>query len=97
MMVQPMLEPIVQSFQSLSTLTKNAPWEAYKRPYVRDLAYVLACPNVLTEWLDVTPNQNTHAISVHSADFWQTQFEAYQQRLKELETPMTIRRSPAIY
>ena len=63
-----------------------APWEAYKRPYVRDLAYVLACPNVLTQWLDVTPNQNTHAISVHSAYFWQQQFEAYQKRLKELDT-----------
>ena len=63
-----------------------APWEAYKRPYVRDLAYVLACPNVLTQWLDVTPNQNTHPISVHSASFWQMQFEVYEQRLKELDT-----------
>ena len=86
MTVQPMLEPIAQSFQSLSTLTKNAPWEVYKRPYVRDLAYVLACPNVLTEWLDFTPNQNTHAISVHSASFWQMQFEVYEQRLKELDS-----------
>ena len=63
-----------------------APWEAYKRPYVRDLAYVLACPNVLTQWLDVTPNQNTHPISVHSASFWQMQFEVYEHRLKELDS-----------
>ena len=62
-----------------------APWEAYKRPYVRDLAYVLACPNVLTEWLDFALPQNTHAISVHSTSFWKMQFEAYQQRLKELD------------
>ena len=73
--------------QPLSTyLTNNAPWEAYRRPYVRDLAYVLACPNVLTKWLDVAPHQNTHAIFVHSASFWQQQFAAYQQRLTELDS-----------
>ena len=63
-----------------------APWEAYRRPYVRDLAYVLACPNVLTKWLDFAPHQNTHPISVHNAAFWQMQFEAYKQRLEELDT-----------
>lgn len=79
-----MSEPIAQP---LSThLIDAAPWEVYRRPYVRDLAYVLACPNVLTEWLDFAPHQNTHTISVHSASFWQAQFAAYQQRLKELDT-----------
>ena len=66
-------------------LDKYAPWEVYQRPYVRDLAYVLACPNVLTEWIDFAPHQNTHTVAVHSAEFWQEQFEAYQQRLKELD------------
>ncbi|WP_201592651.1 DUF1853 family protein [Psychrobacter fozii] len=64
----------------------NAPWERYRRPYVRDLAYALACPNVLTQWIDFAPHENTHAISVHSASFWQAQFEAYEQRLTELDT-----------
>ena len=68
------------------TLATHAPWETYRRPYVRDLAYVLACPNVLTEWLDVAPHQNTHTVSVHSPNFWRQQFEAYQQRLKDLDT-----------
>lgn len=68
------------------TLANDAPWDAFQRPFVRDLAYVLACPNVLTKWLDFAPHQNTHAISVHSADFWQTQFEAYKLRLKELDS-----------
>ena len=68
------------------TLATHAPWETYRRPYVRDLAYVLGCPNVLTEWLDVAPHQNTHTVSVHSANFWRQQFEAYQQRLEELDT-----------
>ena len=67
-------------------LIDDAPWEAYQRPYVRDLAYVLACPNVLTEWLDFAPHQNTHAIAVHSASFWQAQFAAYQQRLEKLDS-----------
>ena len=77
----PAAYPITQIISS-----KPAPWEAYKRPYVRDLAYVLACPNLLTEWLDVAPRQNTNAISVHSASFWQQQFKRYQQRLKELDS-----------
>ena len=71
---------------TLATHANYAPWEAYQRPFVRDLAYVLACPNVLTTWLDFAPHQTTHTIFVHSASFWQQQFEAYQQRLKELDT-----------
>ena len=67
-------------------LIVNSPWERYRRPYVRDLAYVLACPNVLTQWLDFAPHQSTHTVAVHSAQFWQTQFEAYEQRLTELDT-----------
>ena len=78
-----MIEPTTQPSP---TLINNAPWEEYQRPYVRDLAYVLACPNVLTKWLDVAPHQNIHTVSVHSANFWRQQFEAYQQRLKELDS-----------
>ncbi|WP_201566323.1 DUF1853 family protein [Psychrobacter immobilis] len=77
-----MSEPIAQPLYTLY----NSPWEAYRRPYVRDLAYVLACPNVLTEWLDFAPHQNTHTVSVHSISFWQQQFEAYRKRLNELDT-----------
>lgn len=72
--------------QPSSILTDDAPWEAYQRPYVRDLAYVLACPNVLTQWLDFAPHQHTHEVAVHSASFWQRQFDAYRPRLKELDT-----------
>jgi hypothetical protein len=69
-----------------STLTNNAPWEEYQRPYVRDLAYALACPNVLTEWIDFVPHENTAAIAVHRPDFWQSQYHAYRARLVELDT-----------
>ncbi|MBE0440554.1 MAG: DUF1853 family protein [Psychrobacter sp.] len=79
-----MSEPIAQS--NSTRLIDNTHWERYRRPYVRDLAYVLACPNVLTHWLDFAPHENTHAVSVHNASFWQSQFEAYEQRLMELDT-----------
>ncbi|WP_010196648.1 DUF1853 family protein [Psychrobacter sp. PAMC 21119] len=77
-----MSEPIAKPSATLV----DAPWEAYRRPYVRDLAYALACPNVLTQWIDFAPHQTTHTISVHNASFWRTQFEAYEQRLTELDT-----------
>ena len=79
-----MSEPIAQP--TSTRLIDNVPWERYQRPYVRDLAYALACPNVLTQWIDFAPHENTHAISVHDASFWQAQFEAYEQRLTELDT-----------
>lgn len=61
-------------------------WEDYRRPYVRDLAFALACPDVLTHWIDLVNDDNSPHIAVHSANFWQAQFEAYQERLKELDT-----------
>ncbi|ERL56413.1 DUF1853 family protein [Psychrobacter aquaticus] len=72
--------------QSDLILTSDTRWNAYQRPYVRDLAYVLACPNVLTQWLDFALHQNTHEVAIHSASFWQQQFDAYRQRLAELDT-----------
>ncbi|MBF4490587.1 DUF1853 family protein [Psychrobacter sp. N25K4-3-2] len=82
-----MSEPIAQP--TSTRLIADASWERYRRPYVRDLAYALACPNVLTQWIDFAPHENTHAISVHSVSFWQAQFEAYEQRLTELDTTAT--------
>lgn len=63
----------------------KAPWASFTRPYVRDLAYVLACPNVLTKWLDFSPDHITHRIEVHSSEFWLAQFQAYKERLTELD------------
>lgn len=62
-----------------------APWEQFQRPFVRDLAYVLACPDVLTKWLDFDPHQNTSPIAIHSRKFWQDQFEGYRTRLEQLD------------
>ncbi|WP_350562511.1 DUF1853 family protein [Psychrobacter sp. CAL346-MNA-CIBAN-0220] len=83
-----MTEPTSHSSSTLrnSTVKYNAPWEEYQRPYVRDLAYVLSCPDVLTKWLDFVPHQDTPTIAVHNTDFWQAQFAAYRERLNELDT-----------
>ncbi|MBP2281628.1 hypothetical protein H4W00_002441 [Psychrobacter sp. PL19] len=78
-----MLEP---TSQPSPTLKNSTPWEEYQRPYVRDLAYALACPNVLTEWLDFAPHQTNPTIAVHSPNFWRAQYAAYHERLNELDT-----------
>lgn len=83
-MVHPMTEPT----PTPDNASTYAPWEQFRRPYVRDLAYVLACPNVLTKWLNLAPPQNTAAITVHSASFWQAQFDSYLTRLQELDTTL---------
>lgn len=70
---------------STSTIS-YAPWEQFRRPYVRDLAFILACPNVLTQWLDFSAERDTHCVEVHSSEFWLTQFDTYFARLKELDT-----------
>lgn len=83
-------------------INDTAPWKQYQRPYVRDLAFALACPNVITHWIDFTDNENddgngdkrifkmtdnsTTEISVHSADFWHLQYKAYQERLQILDS-----------
>ena len=99
-MSEPTTQPDLHRIDSL--LPKHAPWEQYQRPYVRDLAFALACPNVLTHWLDFTDNENadesddkssvkntdkiTAKISVHSAEFWHAQYKAYQSRLEILDS-----------
>lgn len=81
-----MSEPTSQLLSNATFDSDSPPWKAYRHPYVRDLAFVLACPNVLTQWLEFAPHQNTHKIDVHSSEFWLMQFEAYQARLDELDT-----------
>ena len=80
-----MSEPIAQLSPNNTMSSGRPPWEAYRRPYVRDLAYVLACANILTHWIDFSPDQITHPIAVHNSEFWLAQFQAYQQRLEQLD------------
>lgn len=63
----------------------SCPWQQYKRPFVRDLAFALACPDVLTHW--ISPNENivSPQILVHDASFWREQYARYVPRLQELD------------
>lgn len=65
-------------------------YQAFKRPFIRDLAFAIACPNVITNWQSVMKSHagedNPQPICVHSPTFWQTQFNNYQPRLSELDS-----------
>lgn len=61
------------------------PWLRYKRPFVRDLAFALACPDVLRQWVSPDPNIVSAPIFVHEPTFWQTQYENYAERLAQLD------------
>ena len=86
--VATMTEPVAHPTSTITqpAVTSCAPWKRYQRPYVRDLAYVLACPNVLTKWLNLVPHQVTQTVMVHPRSFWYSQYEAYSARLEELDT-----------
>ncbi|PNK61263.1 DUF1853 family protein [Psychrobacter sp. FDAARGOS_221] len=63
----------------------DTPWEAYRRPFVRDLAFALACPDALKRWQSPEPNLASPPIFVHEPSFWQSQFQRYAQRLQQLD------------
>lgn len=99
-----MNEPNAHPSSALSPSTihdDDAPWEQFQRPYVRDLAFALACPNVITHWIDfavseyanedsiknddTNSNKSIVEVSVHTAEFWKAQYQAYQRRLEILD------------
>lgn len=88
-----MSEPIARS-PSLPTtdLSPNLnPWERYTHPFIRDLAFTLACPPVLNTWVDHEPLNPTPTVVMHSAAFWQQQFDNYQSRLDILDKTKAYR------
>ena len=74
------------SLISSASIMSNDPWEQFTRPFVRDLAYALACPPILNAWVDHEPLLNTPTVTMHSAEFWQQQFSNYYARLAVLDT-----------
>lgn len=60
-------------------------WQDFHRPFVRDLAFVLSCPSVLTQWHNPDPTHPTPPIEVHSTSFWQQQFQDFYPRLCQLD------------
>lgn len=66
-------------------LDKSQPWLQYKRPFVRDLAFALACPDALKQWISADPNLISQHIFVHEPQFWLTQYQNYAPRLEQLD------------
>lgn len=64
---------------------KLQPWHHYKRPFVKDLAFALACPDVLKHWISADPNLVSAQISVHKPEFWLTHYQNYADRLQQLD------------
>ena len=58
-------------------------WMQFRHQIVRELAFCIASPPLLSAW----PNNTTlnHGIDLPSAEFWQTQFNQYLPRLKQLD------------
>ncbi len=58
-------------------------WMQFRHQIVRELAFCIASPPLLSAW----PNNTTlnHYIDLPSAEFWQTQFNQYLPRLKQLD------------
>ena len=59
------------------------PWLQFKRPLVRQLAFAVASPNILSALpleLDIQ-----HAFHFHPSQIWQQHFQTYLPRLKQLD------------
>lgn len=70
-----------------SCCTYFAPWQVFHRPFVRDLAFAIASPNVLKYWqMHPSLQQPNPPIQVHDAHFWQQHFQAYLPRLRQLDS-----------
>ncbi|WP_296405505.1 DUF1853 family protein [Psychrobacter sp.] len=67
----------------------SQPWLCFKRPFVRDLAFALSCPDALTHWIAADPNIVSLPIAVHDPIFWQTQYINYMDRLHVLDNSST--------
>ncbi|RKG34524.1 DUF1853 family protein [Acinetobacter tianfuensis] len=59
------------------------PWLHYKHPMVRQLAFAIASPGILTA---IPPElEIKHAFELHSSDIWHQHYERYQPRLAALD------------
>lgn len=59
------------------------PWQQYKNPCVRQLAFCISSPDIIS----CIPStlRIKHSFQLHDHVFWQTQFFQYQARLNELD------------
>lgn len=59
------------------------PWQQYQHPLVRQLAFAVGSPNILSQVPDKLELE--HAFDLHSDQIWQQYLENYHPRLLELD------------
>lgn len=59
------------------------PWQHYNNPYVRQLAFCIASPNIISSISSELCIK--HSFQLHDHEFWKTQFFQYKTRLNELD------------
>lgn len=74
---------IASMLPSFSYQPDSYQWMQFKHQIVRELAFCIASPPLMRAW----PNKAAlnRAIDLPSAEFWQTQFQHYLTRLKQLD------------
>lgn len=63
------------------------PWQAFQQPLVRQLAFCIASPNILSHLPDELSIQ--HAFELHTDEVWSTHFQHYLPRLTALDRDPT--------
>ena len=67
----------------MSTTLFFEPWLQFKNPIVRHLAFCIASPNILAR---IPPDLVIkHTFELHSDQIWQTHYQRYEERLKQLD------------
>ena len=67
----------------MSTTLFFEPWLQFKNPIVRHLAFCIASPNILAR---IPPDlEIKYTFELHSDQIWQTHYERYEERLKQLD------------
>ena len=63
------------------------PWLKYKKPIVRQLAFAIASPNILSS----IPSELSiaHSFNLHTNEHWQEHYKNYESRLEQLDLDST--------
>ena len=65
----------------------NEAWQSYQHPLVRQLAFAIGSPNILSQ----IPQELEihHTFELHSDTVWQAHLDAYHPRLRQLDRDPT--------
>lgn len=69
--------------RTVMTTSYFEPWLQFRNPIVRQLAFSIASPNILTQLPDELSIKNSFAF--HNDQNWQTLYQQYEERLEQLD------------